>query len=60
MYTPGKGAGAVIAGVTSIGLPAVLPSTGMNLAVEIALVAAATLVVWAVIYGIVAKVKARA
>ena len=59
LYTPGKGAGGVVLGATAaVAAPSVLPETGMNLAVEIALVAVAALVVWAVIYGVMAKVRA--
>lgn len=58
MYTPGKGAaGAVLGTTAAVTLPSVLPQTGMNLAVEIAIIAVATLVVWAAIYGIMSKVR---
>jgi zinc transporter ZupT len=53
MYTPGKGAGAVLA------TAAVLPVTGMNSATQIALAVAAGLAVWAVVYMAAAKLNKR-
>ena len=57
MYTPGKGAGVILGTSTTAAGVAVLPQTGMNLAVEVALVAAVALAIWAVVYGVSAKLS---
>jgi hypothetical protein len=57
---PGKGAGTV-AGVATVAAStgaggAVLAQAGPSLATELALIAAATLTVWAVVYGLRSRV----
>jgi hypothetical protein len=56
MYGQGNGTGAVLAAATTA---TVLPVTGMNNAVQIALAAAAGLAVWAVVYVAYAKYGKR-
>lgn len=55
---PGKGGG-IVAPVLGAATAAVLPQTGMNSAVEIALAAAAGLAVWAVVYVAMTKFAKR-
>jgi hypothetical protein len=61
---PGKGAGTV-AGVATVAAStgaggAVLAQAGPNLATELAVTAAATLALWAVVYGIRSRLSKKA
>jgi LPXTG-motif cell wall-anchored protein len=58
-FVPGKGAGVVLATTTTATTVAVLPQTGMALSVDLAIAALVGLVVWAVVYGIMAKKAQR-
>ena len=59
MSSINPGQGAVVAPVLGAATVAVLPRTGMNAAVEIALAAAAGLAVWAVVYFAFSKFSNR-
>ena len=58
MYNTGKGSGPIPA-VLGASTAAVLPQTGMNTAVQIALAVAAGLVVWAAVYFGMSKITKR-
>ncbi len=57
MYGSGSGTDKVIAPVLGVATAAVLPQTGVNTSIELALAAAAGLVVWAMVYGVMTKYK---
>ena len=56
-FEPGKGVGVVLGAATTVTGVTVLPQTGVNLSVDIAIAALAGLIVWAAAYGVMAKAK---
>jgi hypothetical protein len=59
MYGQGSGLPPVLGAATGAGAAAVLPQTGVNSVVEIALAVAAGLAAWAVVYVASAKIAKR-
>lgn len=59
MYSIEPGRGGVLPAVLAATTVAVLPRTGMNAAVEVALAAALGLAIWAVVYFAMSKFSQR-
>ena len=54
---PGKGG--IVAPVLGVSTAAVLPQTGVNSAIQIAIAAAVGLAVWAIVYAVMSKFAKR-